>query len=109
MEKISTPELAEKSGYLLPNLSVIYGFGVLDLRQEVVVMTMPDSGGLYYMVETLDIWTANAFAYLRAWKPPTRLERSRPAQTLARTSSLQTPWHRCDCRSEIENGNSARQ
>ena len=53
MEKISTPELAEKSGYLLPNLSVIYGFGVLDLRQEVVVMTMPDSGGLYYMVGTL--------------------------------------------------------
>jgi hypothetical protein len=62
MENTSTPELAEKSGYVLPNLSVIYGFGFLDLRQEPVVLTLPDSGGLYYMVETLDMWT-NAFAY----------------------------------------------
>jgi hypothetical protein len=62
MENTSTPELAEKSGYVLPNLSVIYGFGFLDLRQEPVVLTLPDSGGLYYMVETLDMYT-NAFAY----------------------------------------------
>jgi DNA sulfur modification protein DndE len=62
MENTSTPELAEKAGYVLPNLSVIYGFGFLDLRQEPVVLTLPDSGGLYYMVETLDMWT-NAFAY----------------------------------------------
>jgi len=62
MENTSTPELAEKSGYVLPNLSVIYGFGFLDLRQEPIVMTLPDSKGLYYMVETLDMWT-NAFAY----------------------------------------------
>ena len=31
MENTSTPELAEKAGYVLPNLSVIYGFGFLDL------------------------------------------------------------------------------
>lgn len=62
MANTSTPELAEKSGYVLPNLSVIYGFGFLDLRREPVVMTLPDSGGLYYMVETVDMWT-NAFAY----------------------------------------------
>jgi DNA sulfur modification protein DndE len=46
----------------MPNLSVIYGFGFLDLRQEPVILTLPDSNGLYYMVETLDMWT-NAFAY----------------------------------------------
>jgi len=62
MENTSTPELAEKSGYVLPNLSVIYGFGFLDLRQEPVILTLPDSAGLYYMVETVDMWT-NAFAY----------------------------------------------
>jgi DNA sulfur modification protein DndE len=62
MENTSTPELAEKAGYVMPNLSVIYGFGFLDLRQEPVVMTYPDSKGLYYMIETLDMWT-NAFAY----------------------------------------------
>jgi DNA sulfur modification protein DndE len=62
MENTSTPELAEKAGYVLPNLSVIYGFGFLDLRQEPVILSLPDSGGLYYMVETVDMWT-NAFAY----------------------------------------------
>src|ERR1035438_3801566 len=62
MENTSTPELAEKAGYVMPNLSVIYGFGFLDLRQEPVILTLPDSNGLYYMVETLDMWT-NAFAY----------------------------------------------
>jgi DNA sulfur modification protein DndE len=62
MENISTPELAEKSGYVLPNCSTIYGFGFLDLRQEPVILTLPDSAGRYYMVETVDMWT-NAFAY----------------------------------------------
>jgi hypothetical protein len=62
MENTSTPELAMKSGYVMPNLSVIYGFGFLDLRQEPVVLSTPDSKGLYYMVETLDMWT-NAFSY----------------------------------------------
>jgi hypothetical protein len=41
---------------------VIYGFGFLDLRQEPVILSLADSGGLYYMVETVDMWT-NAFAY----------------------------------------------
>jgi hypothetical protein len=62
MDNTSTPELAEKAGYVLPNLSVIYGFGFLDLRREPVILSLPDSGGLYYMLETVDMWT-NAFAY----------------------------------------------
>jgi hypothetical protein len=62
MENTSTPELAMKSGYVMPNLSVIYGFGFLDLRNEPVILTTPDSKGLYYLVETLDMWT-NAFSY----------------------------------------------
>jgi uncharacterized protein (TIGR03000 family) len=36
MEDISTPELSEKAGYVLPNCSVTYGFGFLDLRQAMI-------------------------------------------------------------------------
>jgi len=42
---------------------VLYGFGFLDLRQEPIILTAPDSHGLYYMVEIVDMWT-NAFAYI---------------------------------------------
>jgi DNA sulfur modification protein DndE len=62
MENITTPQLAEEEGYVLPNTSTVYGFGFLDLRQEPVILTLPDSDGRYYMVETVDMWT-NAFAY----------------------------------------------
>ena len=62
MENITTPSLAEEEGYVLPNDSVLYGFGFLDLRQEPVVLSLPDSEGRYYMVESVDMWT-NAFAY----------------------------------------------
>ena len=48
---------------MTPNVNVIYGFGFLDLRQEPVILQAPDSHGLYYMVEIVDMWT-NAFAYV---------------------------------------------
>ncbi len=63
MEDISTPELAKQAGYVTPNINVIYGFGFLDLRQEPVILQAPNSNGLYYMVEIVDMWT-NAFAYV---------------------------------------------
>src|SRR5262245_50185681 len=62
MENITTPSVAEAEGYVLPNDSVLYGFGFLDLREEPVILSLPDSGGRYYMVESVDMWT-NAFAY----------------------------------------------
>jgi hypothetical protein len=62
MENITTPSIAEEEGYVLPNDSVLYGFGFLDLRREPAILSLPDSGGRYYMVETVDMWT-NAFAY----------------------------------------------
>src|SRR5262249_21818703 len=62
MEDITTPSIAEKEVYVLPNDSVLYGFGFLDLRREPVILNLPDSEGRYYMVETVDMWT-NAFAY----------------------------------------------
>ena len=63
MEDISTPEQSKEAGYVTPNVNVIYGFGFLDLRQEPVIVKVPDSNGLYYMVEICDMWT-NAFAYI---------------------------------------------
>ena len=62
MEDISTPQLAAESGYVSPNLDVVYGFGFADLGTEPVILTAPDSGGRYYMIEIVDMWT-NAFAY----------------------------------------------
>jgi hypothetical protein len=62
MEDISTPKLAAESGYVSPNLDVIYGFGFADLGAEPVILTAPDSDGRYYMIEIVDMYT-NAFAY----------------------------------------------
>lgn len=63
MEDISTPELSKQAGYVTPNVNVIYGFGFLDLRQEPIILQSPNSNGLYYVVEIVDMWT-NAFAYI---------------------------------------------
>jgi len=63
MDNISTPELSEKSGYVSPNVNVVYGFGFLDLSQEPVILTAPNSHGRYYMVEIVDMWS-NAFSYV---------------------------------------------
>lgn len=63
MENISTPELSKEAGYVTPNVNVIYGFGFVDLGQEPVILSVPESQGLYYMVEVVDMYT-NAFAYV---------------------------------------------
>lgn len=63
MENISTPELSKEAGYVTPNVNTIYGFGFMDLRQEPIILEVPDSHKLYYMVEIVDMWT-NAFAYV---------------------------------------------
>src|SRR5262245_30872684 len=62
LENISTPTLSAESGYVSPNVNVVYGFGFADLGAEPIILTAPDSGGRYYMIEVVDMWT-NAFAY----------------------------------------------
>ena len=62
MENVSTPALSQEAGYVTPNVNVVYGFGFVDLTQEPVILSLPDSKGLYYLVEIVDIYT-NAFAY----------------------------------------------
>ena len=61
-DNIATPELARQSGYVTPNVNVVYGFGFMDLADEPIVLKAPDSRGRYYMIEICDMWT-NAFAY----------------------------------------------
>src|SRR5208283_1334651 len=61
-DQIASPKIAEETGYVTPNVDVIYGFGFFDLGQEPVIVTTPDSNGRYYMVEIVDMWD-NAFAY----------------------------------------------
>ena len=63
MKNIGNPTLAKEAGYVTPNVNTIYGFGFLDLRQEPVIVEVPNSDNLYYMVEVVDMWT-NAFAYI---------------------------------------------
>jgi hypothetical protein len=60
--EIATPTVAQQSGYVSPNVNVLYGFGFVDLRPEPVILTVPDSRGRYYIVEIVDMWT-NSFAY----------------------------------------------
>jgi hypothetical protein len=60
--EIATPTVAEQTGYVTPNVNVLYAFGFVDLRREPVILTVPNSHGRYYMVEIVDMWT-NAFAY----------------------------------------------
>jgi DNA sulfur modification protein DndE len=63
MEDIASPAIAEQSGYVTPNVNVIYGFGFMDLKQQPIILHAPDSHGRYYMIEICDMW-ANAFAYI---------------------------------------------
>jgi hypothetical protein len=59
---IETPKMSAEAGYVTPNVNVVYGFGFLDLSQEPIILTTPDSEGRYYLVEILDMWDI-AFAY----------------------------------------------
>lgn len=62
MENISTPELSKEAGYVTPNVNVVYGFGFMDLGAEPIILSVPDSKGLFYVVEIVDMYS-NAFAY----------------------------------------------
>ena len=63
IENVASPEIAAQAGYVTPNVNVIYGFGFMDLGQQPIILSAPDSQDRYYMVEICDMW-ANAFAYV---------------------------------------------
>ena len=61
-DEIATPEVVRQTGYVTPNVNVLYGYGFVDLRREPLVLNVPDSHGRYYVVQMVDMWT-NSFAY----------------------------------------------
>ena len=63
IDNIASPAVAAQSGYVTPNVNVIYGFGFMDLSQQPIILNAPDSDGRYYMIQIVDMWT-NAFAYV---------------------------------------------
>ncbi|MGC2310847.1 MAG: DUF1254 domain-containing protein [Candidatus Babeliaceae bacterium] len=46
-----------------PNVDTLYSFAWLDLSQEPLILSVPDTQGRYYLMELMDAWT-NVFASL---------------------------------------------